>query len=115
MNQPAFELPQSVLAGIQATMNRKAEEAKAMIGKTNSEQTISRPTNTIEIRTASDVTEAVTNAAEEVFDGFFSTDDRIDWHGFFDRLEQYGFSVDSVDSPAANKVKRIVRQLKSDS
>lgn len=114
MNQAPFQLPSDVLANLQATMHRKTAEAMQMIEQSTTTHIHSQPVSVVTIHSVEDVNAQVINAVEEVFDGFFSTDDRIDWHGFFDRLEQFGFSVESIDSPAANKVKRVVRQLKSD-
>jgi len=43
-----------------------------------------------------------------------TTEQMIDWQAFFDRLEQYGYAVETTDSPAARKVQRYVRRLRDE-
>jgi hypothetical protein len=65
------------------------------------------------IITASDVTPECLQAAEEIFDGFFSPTENIDWWSFLDRLEAWGWCSPTVDSPAINKIKRHINKIKN--
>lgn len=70
------------------------------------------------LRTAADVTAEVLADAEQVYDGWFSGDDRIDWEDFIDRLAQYGavskppYDFDAYDDPSIRKIQRHIRTLR---
>lgn len=66
----------------------------------------------IEIHAASDVTSECLSAAETIHDGYY-IDQRVDWLSFWDRLEEYGWSIIDMDSPAAAKIQRHVRRLRA--
>lgn len=42
-----------------------------------------------EIYEAKDVTQDIIEAAEMIYDGWFSSEDRIDWEDFFTRLDGF--------------------------
>lgn len=66
-----------------------------------------------QISTVDDVTADVINTATlEVFLTYFDHDEPIDWEYFWDRLEQFGWSITEMDSPAAKKIQRAVRTFK---
>lgn len=65
------------------------------------------------ISEAADVTPAVLEAAEEVFEGWFDNDgEPIDWMSFWDRLETYGWTITMLDAPAAKKIQRHIRKFR---
>lgn len=70
----------------------------------------SRP---VAIITAADVTAECLQAAEDIHDGFYGQEEHIDWYSFLDRLESYGWSAQTVDSPAVNKIKRHISKIKN--
>jgi len=117
---PIIVIPADAAARIAETQARYEAErqarfeqqlAAALANSDVSQQPATR--ETVIIRTASDASHCdVIKAAEEVFDGFFDNDEQIDWQNFFDRLERYGYAVETTDSPAARKVQRIVRRLR---
>lgn len=67
------------------------------------------------IRTADDITPAVTQLVELVFEGWWENEPRIDWHAFLDRLELMGhFDFgSSMDSPAIKAIKKQVAKLRA--
>jgi trehalose utilization protein len=68
-----------------------------------------------ELTTAADVTPDVLEDAEQVLDGWFSGDERIDWEDFLDRLVKYAnghYDFPEYDNPAVKKVQRHVRKLR---
>ena len=70
-------------------------------------------TKPIAIISTADVTAECLEAVEEIYDGFYSDDDSIDWWSFLDRLEAWGYSAQTVDSPAVNKIKRHVSKIRN--
>jgi hypothetical protein len=57
--------------------------------------------------------EFVLSLAEQVYDGWFADNTRIDWHEFIDRLETYSdvdFGMD-MDSTLIRSVKSHIRRL----
>ena len=68
---------------------------------------------TTTITTASDVTEKCLQDAEDIFDGYFSSGENIDWGSFLDRLETYGWSSPTIESPAVNKIKRHISKIRN--
>jgi hypothetical protein len=64
----------------------------------------------LEIQSAADVDPFVLTAAEEVEEWFPG---RIDWERFWDRLEEYGFSISDVASPAARKIQAHIRSMRT--
>lgn len=119
---PNFDLPADAMARIAETQARYEAERRArfeqQLAAALANSDVSQQPATIEtviIRTASDASHCdVIKAAEEVFDGFFDNDEQIDWQDFFDRLERYGYAVETTDSPAARKVQRYVRRLRAE-
>jgi hypothetical protein len=69
----------------------------------------------ITIQDAGEVTFDCLCAAEDIYEGWFSNDDQIDWEPFWDRLEKYGFAVASLDCGATRKIQRHIRKFKSES
>lgn len=52
-------------------------------------------------------------AAESVFDGWYSDQDRIDWVEFIDRVESMGFDMgDSMLSPDVLAIKRHISRYR---
>ena len=117
---PMIVIPDDAAARIRATVQRKQDEMHEALRKSAAERiasgiTLSDPKQVVVIRTASDASRTeVAIAASDVFYGFFDGEQKIDWQSFFDRLEQYGFSVETIDSPAARKVQRYVRRLRDE-
>jgi hypothetical protein len=70
----------------------------------------------IQVQTKEQVTEQVLEAVEEVFDGWFADEPRIDWQNFIDRLEvRYEYDMgSSMDSEAIKAIKKYVKKLKSE-
>jgi hypothetical protein len=67
------------------------------------------------ITTAEDCTEQFLQACEDVYEGFFADEPRIDWEGFMDRLERYGYDMgSSMDSPAIKVIKKHIKSIKND-
>lgn len=67
-----------------------------------------------------DVTDQMLEMAEEIYDGWFSDEDRIDWQDFIDRLARWGnnadpqpFDFNEYDTPAERKIKRHIRDYKN--
>lgn len=66
-----------------------------------------------EIRTAEDA-DGIREEIESVHDGQYS-EGRIDWEDFIDRLEGHGLDLgESMDSPAIQRIKAIVREMRRD-
>lgn len=70
------------------------------------------------LQSKDDITQSVLDDAEEVYDGWFADESRIDWEAFIDRLAvDYGnhatepYDVESYDSPAVRKIQRHIREL----
>ena len=70
-------------------------------------------TEPITIITASDVTPECLEAVEEIFCGFFSPNENIDWDSFLNRLERWGWCSPTLDSPAINKIKRHINKIRN--
>ena len=65
------------------------------------------------IITAEDVTPEFLETCEQVYDGFYTNEPRIDWEGFLDRLERWGYDMgSSMDSPAIKIIKKHIRKHK---
>jgi hypothetical protein len=63
---------------------------------------------------AEDVTPAFLEACEQVYDGFYANEPRIDWEGFLDRLEKWGYDMgSSIESPAITIIKKHIRKHKN--
>lgn len=71
----------------------------------------------IQVQTKEQVTEQVLEAVEEIFDGWFADEPRIDWQNFIDRLEvRYEYDMgSSMDSEAIKEIKKYVKKLRSES
>jgi hypothetical protein len=71
------------------------------------------------IRTADDAN-AIREAIESVFEGWFADTQGTDWEDFLDRMDGmvfYGKMIDMgdrTDSPAIRQIKRIVKQLRQE-
>jgi hypothetical protein len=72
------------------------------------------------LREASDVTSSVLADAEEVWDGWFADEPRIEWEAFIDRLsDNYGcyadppYELDEYWNGAVRKIQRHVRGLEA--
>jgi hypothetical protein len=66
------------------------------------------------IHRTEEVTPECLVAAEEVYEGFFSHDDQIDWESFWDRLEKWGYEVGSLDCGATRKIQRHIRKFRNE-
>ena len=67
---------------------------------------------------AADVTEEILEKAADVYDGWFASDERIDWEDFIDRLCKWlpdDMDIDEYDNPAVRKIKRHIREIRSQS
>jgi 3-hydroxyacyl-CoA dehydrogenase len=69
---------------------------------------------------AEDVSDEMLTLAEQVCDGYFDDDERIDWEEFIDRMCKEGYLDDGTrlefqeyDNPAISKIKRHVRNYRS--
>lgn len=68
----------------------------------------------MEIRTAADA-DVIRDDIEQVYDGWYAQASRVDWVDFLDRLEGMGHDLgDSMVSPAVNRIKRIVSDLRKE-
>lgn len=67
----------------------------------------------ITINTAEDVTATCLARAEEIYEGWFDTDEPVDWESFWDRLDHIGWSVATLDCAAAKKIQRHIRRYKA--
>ena len=119
-NLPMIVIPDDAAARIRATVQRKQDEMHEALRKSAEERiasgiTVSDPKQVVVIRTASDARRTeVETAACDVYYGFFDGEQKIDWYAFFDRLEQYGYSVETTESPAARKIQRFVRRIRDE-
>lgn len=71
------------------------------------------------VTTAEQVTEEIKKAAEDIYDGWYANEPRIDWDDFLDRLDgvplEDGTQLDlgnSVVSPAVKKIKTHINAYK---
>lgn len=68
---------------------------------------------------AEDVTDRVLELAEEVYDGWFDGEDRINWEEFLDRLCRWGllepepWEFEQYDTPAERKIRRHIKEYRS--
>jgi len=112
-----FSLPADAMAKVNETHERKKREYEEMLQQI-AERAASRPERVavaepVGLHLADDVGEAATSAVTELFDTYYADDDQpIDWDSFWDRLERTGFVITQGDSPAAMKIRRIVRRLR---
>ena len=69
------------------------------------------------VQTAEQVTPKVLESVEEIFDGYFSDEEKIDWHEFLQRLEvRYELDLgSSMDSQAIKQIKKHVKKIRSES
>jgi len=71
------------------------------------------------LRTAADVTPEVLSDAEEIYEGWYANDERIDWDDFIDRLAKRGdfgsppYDFDEYDNAAVRKIQRHIREIRS--
>jgi len=71
-------------------------------------------TEYIKVEKAEDVTPQFLEVCEQVYDGFYANDDRIEWEGFLDRLERWGYDMgSSMESPAIKAIKKHIRKHKN--
>jgi hypothetical protein len=67
------------------------------------------------ITTLDDFTDALVQAIETVYEGYYADEPRIDWHRFLERVETYAL-VDlgsSMDSPVVKHIKKLVKGLRT--
>lgn len=64
-----------------------------------------------EIHAKADVNERVLRAAENA-EEWFSDEPRMDWERFWDKLEDEGYSVEDMNSPAARVIESHVREYR---
>jgi hypothetical protein len=69
--------------------------------------------NYVDIQASEDVTADCLKQCEDVFEGWFDSDDPIDWYSFWDRLEAYGYTVKNTDCPATRKIQRHIRAFRN--
>lgn len=63
-----------------------------------------------------EMTPALAEIVEMVFDGYYADEPRIDWHGFLDRVENYGFDLGGdMNAPIIKAVKKQVTALRKNS
>ena len=67
----------------------------------------------VNIVETNDITDACIELVESLYDDWYANEERIDWWGFFDKLDELGYCVTQIDSPAAKKIQRMVRALKN--
>lgn len=72
------------------------------------------------IESAEDVTQEILDIAQDVEEGWFGDEPKIDWESFLDRMDgttlASGFELDlgnDADSPAIRKIKAHIRELRS--
>lgn len=65
------------------------------------------------LKSAKDVTDKDLGIALEVWQSWFSQEDRIDWEDFIDRMAKYGerYDFEEYDSPAIRKIQRYIRDV----
>ena len=67
------------------------------------------------LSTSEQVTDQCLEDAAEIYDGWFTSSDVIDWNNFWDRLEEtYFWTIQDVTSPAASKIKRHIRKVRNE-
>lgn len=72
--------------------------------------------NFLSVVNADDVTDAVKELVETIYEGWWENEPRIDWQAFIDRLElmgHYDFGS-SMDSPAIKEIKKYVKKLRAE-
>lgn len=67
----------------------------------------------VNIVEASDITDICIELVGSLYDDWYANEETIDWWGFFDKLDELGYCVTKIDSPAAKKIQRMVRALKN--
>lgn len=71
-------------------------------------------TEYVKVEKIEDVTPEFLEVCEQVYDGFYANDDRIEWEGFLDRLERWGYDMgSSMESPAIKAIKKHIRKHKN--
>lgn len=66
------------------------------------------------LHTAEDA-DAVREAIETVYDGWYADAARVDWESFYDRLETHGAFMPEYGNAADRRVRAIVKQIRSES
>jgi len=112
-----IRIPAEVMAAVNATAQRKTEEAQAQQRQRQTEPEGAlreRPLSPIIIREAADLTEQMLPAITELVDDLCpDPDERVDWEQFVDYLERWeNIVVADLDCPALHKLQRIVRRLR---
>jgi hypothetical protein len=111
-----LHIPADALAAINATSQRKKEEAEAQHQQRSPQEGALRwrPRTPIIIREAADLTEEMLPAISELTDDLCpDPDQRVDWEQFADYLERWeNIVVADLDCPAFRKLQRIVRRLR---
>ena len=66
------------------------------------------------VQTAEQVTPKVLESVEDIFDGYFANEPKIDWHDFLQRLEvRYELDLgSSMTSEAIKEIKKYVKKLR---
>lgn len=68
---------------------------------------------------AADVTPEMLTMAEDIYDGWFDGDERIDWEEFFDRMAKWSlledppWEFDEYDNGAIRKIQKHIRAYRS--
>ena len=58
--------------------------------------------------------DALSEAIEDIYDGWYSQTGRVYWDDFYDRLADWtGWELQEDDSPADRRVRAIVREIKA--
>lgn len=110
-----IRIPADALARVNATLQRKKEEAETQQRHTHHEGALrERPLSPIIIREAADLTEEMLPAISDLTDDLCpDPDQRVDWEQFVDYLERWeNIVVADLDCPAFRKLQRIVRRLR---
>lgn len=113
----SIHIPADALAAINATFQRKKEEAEAQQRQPQPRHAGAlreRPLSPIIIREAADLTEEMLPAIWELTDDLCpDPDERVDWEQFVDYLERWeNIVVADLDCPAFRKLQRIVHKLR---
>jgi len=113
----SIHIPADALAAINATFQRKKQEAEAQQRQPQPRPAGAlreRPLSPIIIREAADLTEEMLPAISELTDDLCpDPDERVDWEQFVDYLERWeNIVVADLDCPAFRKLQRIVRKLR---
>lgn len=68
------------------------------------------------LRTADEVTEEVLKHAEEVYDTYFASEERIDWEDFIDHMARISprYDFNEYDNPAIRKIQRHIRRIRNE-